>query len=295
MVDPKIKTLLTLVEIGNYTKTAQQLSLTQPAVSHHVRQIEEEYGIKVFHSGKKNLLLTKEGEVLVKHAKRIMAIEQKLVHALEDSKNSVRRYNVGTTITVGEYVVSQLFITYCNEHPGSHINIITDNLNNILVKLESYELDWAIVDGNVPDDGFESILLGTDKLCLVVSPDHPFAKRESVTLEELKNEKFILRSPNAGTRMLFESYLVSHSEDIRSFNILIEIDNINTIKELVYSNLGVTVMSHSACRDEEERGRLVTVPVVNFNVTREINLIYHHSFKGTEVLDEIREIYDTKK
>ncbi len=294
MIDPKTKTLLALVEIGNYTKTAQSLSLTQPAVSHHIRQLEEEYGIKIFYSGKKTLSLTPEGEVLLKYAKRQAAIEQRLLHALEDIKSSVRRYNVGTTTTVGEYVVSQLFITYCNEHPGVHINIVTDNLNSILGKLQSYELDWAIVDGRVSSDGINSIQLGSDYLCLVVSPMHPFAKRKSVGLAELKNERFILRSPNAGTRALFEKYLLDHSEDIRNFNILIEIDNISTIKELVYSNLGITVMSHSACRDEEASGRLVTVPVINFNVTREINIIYHRSFEHIEMLSEIRRIYNSR-
>ena len=294
MIDPKTKTLLALVEIGNYTKTAQSLSLTQPAVSHHIRQLEEEYGIKIFYSGKKTLSLTPEGEVLLKYAKRQAAIEQKLLHALDDIKNSVRRYNVGTTASVGEYVVSQLFITYCSDHPGIHINIVTDNLNSILGKLQSYELDWAIVDGRVVAEGINSIQLGSDYLCLVVSPMHPFAKRRSVSLAELKNERFILRSPNAGTRALFEKYLLEHSEDIRNFNILIEIDNINTIKELVYSNLGITVMSHSACRDEEASGRLVTVPVVNFNVTRDINIIYHHSFEHIEMLGEIRRIYNAK-
>ena len=294
MIDPKTKTLLALVEIGNYTKTAQSLSLTQPAVSHHIRQLEEEYGIKIFYSGKKTLSLTPEGEVLLKYAKRQAAIEQKLLHALDDIKNSVRRYNVGTTATVGEYVVSQLFITYCSDHPGIHINIVTDNLNSILGKLQSYELDWAIVDGRVVAEGINSIQLGSDYLCLVVSPMHPFAKRRSVSLAELKNERFIMRSPNAGTRALFEKYLLEHSEDIRNFNILIEIDNINTIKELVYSNLGITVMSHSACRDEEASGRLVTVPVVNFNVTRDINIIYHHSFEHIEMLGEIRRIYNAK-
>ena len=294
MIDPKTKTLLALVEIGTYTKTAQSLSLTQPAVSHHIRQLEEEYGIKIFYSGKKTLSLTPEGEVLLKYAKRQAAIEQKLLHALDDIKNSVRRYNVGTTATVGEYVVSQLFITYCSDHPGIHINIVTDNLNSILGKLQSYELDWEIVDGRVVAEGINSIQLGSDYLCLVVSPMHPFAKRRSVSLAELKNERFILRSPNAGTRALFEKYLLEHSEDIRNFNILIEIDNINTIKELVYSNLGITVMSHSACRDEEASGRLVTVPVVNFNVTRDINIIYHHSFEHIEMLGEIRRIYNAK-
>ena len=235
---------------------------------------------------------TAEGEILIKYAKRIVSLSDNARQAIEDSKKSIKRFTVGITTTIGEYLVSQVFSTYCKENPGVHINILTDNIKNIYNKLQSYELDCAIVEGNIPNKNYTSILLDTDYLCLIVSPKHKFAQRESVSLLELKKEKFILRSPNAGTRSLFENHLLSHSENIKNFNIVIEIDNITAIKELVASNLGVTIMAHSAIKEEEASGKLVVVPIENLNMIREINMVYHHDFKHTQVLEDIRRIYN---
>ena len=85
-----------------------------------------------------------------------------------------------------------------------HINICTDTIHHIYDKLKSYELDVAIVEGNITSPDYKSILLDTDYLCLCVSPHHPLAGRSSVSLQEIKEEKFILRSKTAGTRLLFE-------------------------------------------------------------------------------------------
>ncbi|SHI19827.1 LysR family transcriptional regulator [Sporanaerobacter acetigenes] len=292
MIDSKIMTLLTLANIGNYTKTAKVLSLTQPAVSHHIKLLEEEYGIKIFYKNKKQLKPTPEGEILIKYAKRIVALSDNAMQAIEDSKKSIKRFTVGITTTMGEYLVSQVFATYCKENPKVHINIVTDNIKNIYDMLQSYELDCAIIEGNISNKKYTSILLDTDYLCLIVSPKHKFAKKKSVSLFELKKEKFILRSSNAGTRILFENHLLSHSENIKNFNIVIEIDNITAIKELVASNLGVSIMAHSAIKEEEASGKLVVVPIENLNMVREINMVYHHDFKHTQVLKDIRRIYN---
>lgn len=293
MIDAKIKTLLTLIDVGNYTKTAKVLALTQPAVSHHIKLLEQEFNIKIFYKSKKELKITPEGEILVKYARRVMAMSDSVRQAIEDSQRSIKRFTVATTATVGEYLVSQVFATYCNEHPGIHINILTDNIKNIYDKLQSYEVDLAIVEGNITNKNYTSILLDTDYLCLVVSPKHKFAARKSVSLLELKKENFILRSSSAGTRALFENHLLSHSESIKNLNIIIEIDNITAIKELVASDLGITIMSHSACKEEEALGKLVVVPIENLNMIREINMIYHKDFKHTEIFEDIRRIYNS--
>lgn len=295
MIDRKIITLLTLVNVGNYTQTAKVLSLTQPAVTNHIKQLEEEFGIKIFYKNKRELKLTLEGEILIEYAKKAVSLSDKAQRAIDDHKKSIKRFTVGITQTLGEYLISPIFARYCNEHPDVHINIITDNAKNIYNKLSTYELDWAIVEDSIPNKDYTSILLDTDYLCLVVSPKHKFANRKSVELYELKQERFILRSRNAGTRLLFENHLLRHSENIRNFNIIIEIDNITAIKELVASNLGVTIMSYSACRDEEAAGKLLVVPIKNFNMVREINMVYHKDFKHTEILKDIRQIYAQSK
>lgn len=291
MLDPKIKTFMTLAREGSYTRTAKILSLTQPAVSHQMRQLEEIYQIKLFYPRKKTLILTPEGTVLLQYAKRISAISQHAEQALEDCKSQVRRFTVGITATVAEYVISSVFVHYCNRHPETHIQISTDSIKNIYDKLQTYELDWGIVEGNLPSQHFRAMLLDTDFLCLVVSPQHRFASRQLVYLEELKREKLILRSPSAGTRTLFESYLYAHGEHIKNFNVVIEVDNVNTIKDLVEQDFGISIMANSACREELSSGRLVMVPVQNFSVVRQINLVCREDFDHPEILNEIQQLY----
>ena len=295
MVDTKFRTLLTLVQVGNYTKTAKLLSLTQPAVSHHVKKLEEEYGVRIFFAGRKTPILTPEGEILIKYAKRLAAIDKRLRQELLDSKTSIKRFNVGVTPVIAGDMISQLFFTYCNEHPDVRINVILDTFDNIYNKLQSFELDWAIVEGQFQDTNYQSLLLDTDDLLLVVSPKHRFSGKTSVNLDELKEERLILRSHNSGTRVLFEKYLNKKGEDIDDFNIVIEIDNVNTIKELVEANLGVTVLGHSACLKEEQAGELSLVYLQDFDVTRKINMIYHAGFEHVALLENIRRIYNEEK
>ena len=177
------------------------------------------------------------------------------------------------------------------EHTQTHINVYTDTIQNLYTKLGLYELDLAIVEGILPDSRYRSVLLDTDYLCLIVAPEHPFAARQSVLLSELKREKLILRPPMAGTRVLFESFLMSHGETISNFNVIMEMDNIAMIKNLVSMNLAVSVIAHSACREELRSGRLAAVPIENANMTREINMVYHHDFSHLDLLEELSRIY----
>lgn len=292
MLDPKVKTLLTLVNVGSYTKAGRELNLSQPAVSHHIRQLEQEFAIKIFYKDKKELKLTPEGAILVKYARRAMAVNNNARQALEDSRRQIRHFTIAITPTAGENLIPQVIACYCNQHPDIHINIYTDTIQNIDNQLRSYETDIAVVEGRMEHPDLVSVLLDTDYLCLAVSPRHPFAGRSRVTLSEMKGEKFILRSRGAGTRVLFENYLLGHSEHIQNLNVIIEMDNVATIKELVKLNLGMTVIAHSACREEELSGQLSIVPIENSGMVREINMVHHKSFTHTEILDEFRCIYN---
>ena len=145
MLDNKLRTLLTLLSVGSYTKTADALHLTQPAVSHQIKQLEQEYGIQIFRKGKKGLNPTPEGEILIKYARRVQALDQGVRQELEDSRRHLRRLSVGITTTLGEYLVSQIFVDYCNEHPEVSINIYSDSLNHLHTMLSLYQLDLIIV------------------------------------------------------------------------------------------------------------------------------------------------------
>lgn len=265
--------------------------MTQPAITNHVKLLEKEYGIKIFIRNNKELKATPEGEILIKYARRMMSIDNNAKQAIEDGKRQLKHLSIGITQTAGENLMPQVIAMYCDEHPNIRINICTDTIKNLYNKMKSYEIDLAVVEGIFPGGDFKTVLLDTDYLCLIVSPHHRFAKRQSVYLQELKEEKMILRSKTAGTRMLFDNYLLSNSESIRNFNVVMELDNVTMIKDLVAMNMGVSIIAHSACKEELQQGKLVIVPVENAKMTREINLVYQKDFSHTEILEDLRAIY----
>lgn len=291
MIDTKIRTLLTLVGVGSYTRAAEELHLTQPAVSNHIRQLEKEFAIKIFYPDKKELKITPEGEILVKYARRIMALYNTARQVIDDSRRQLTHLSIGMTRTAGENIMPQVIATYCAEHPGTQINIYTDSIKNLYERLRSFELDMAVVEGVLPDDEFQSVLLDTDFLSVIVSPKHRFAKRQSVSLQELKEENMILRSSSAGTRQLFDNYLYNQSENIKNFHVIMEVDNVAMIKDLVALNMGVSIIARSACRQEEAQGRLAVVPIENARMTRDIVMVYHKDFSHLDLLEELRRLY----
>lgn len=291
MVDARLNTLLRVHETGSFTRAAESLSLTQPAVSKHIRQLEEELGVRIFNRGAGEMKLTREGEIVVKYAKRIGVLYQNMQQSLDDEKRCATRLSVGVTHTAESNVMAEVLARYSSEREGVRLTIVTDTIQNLYAKLRTYEIDLAVVEGRAPDGNFNSILLDTDSLILAVSTENPLAKKKIVTLSELKKQKMILRLPNSGTRNLFVSHLESNNLSIDDFNVILEVDNIATIKDLIRRNFGVSILAKSACVDELRKGKLVALPVENLGMIREINLVYHRDFEHTDILQDISKMY----
>ena len=292
MIDPKINTLLKVNETGSFTRAAEQLSLTQPAVSQHIKQLERDLNIKIFNRSEKELKLTKEGKIVVKYALRIKTLYRNLQQAIRDEKQKITRMTVGITHTAESNLVAEVLARYCNEKEGMRITIVSDTINNLYIKLKTYEIDLAIVEGNVPDPDFNAILLDTDCLMLAVSNNSRLANKSMVTIQDLKKEKLILRRPNSGTRNLFVSHLEVQNMSLDDFNVILEVDNIATIKDLIRRNFGVSILAKSACMDELKKGKIKVLPVENLSMIREINIIYHKDFAHTDILQDITKLYN---
>ena len=291
MIDPKLETLLTVRDTGSFTRAAEALSLTQPAVSQHVRQLERELGVRLFNRGEGGLKPTPEGEIALKYAARIKALYQNMQQGLQDAGRRITRLAVGVTHSAENNLIAEVLAKYCNENPGVHLTLLSDSINHLYAKLKTYEIDLAFIEGRVVDERFSSVLLDTDCLMLMVSKSSRLAKKHMVTLEELKKEDMILRLPDSATRNLFVSHLESNSIGIDEFNVVLEVDNIATIKDLVRRNFGVSVMAKSTCLPELNKGKLVALPVENLSMIREINLIYHRDFTHTDILNAITRLY----
>ncbi|HZJ88878.1 MAG TPA: LysR family transcriptional regulator [Sphaerochaeta sp.] len=292
MIDPKIKTFLILVKEGSFTAAAKELCITQPAVSNQMRLIEEEYNTSLFLRSGRRLKLTAEGEILYKYAQRALTIEKTAHHALEDARHNIQRLNIGMTATAEENLLPQVIAEYCNIHQNTKVRIETGTLESLRTSLQSYQIDLAIVGGHIADDEFTTVKIDTDYLNLIVSPENPLAQQSRVTLEDLKQERLILRPTMTATRQQFETFLIQHGETIENYMVVIEINNVPIIKELVHDNQGVTIMSHNACLVDVLTGKLVAVPLEgSARMLRELNIVYRNNYRHPEVASEIRRIY----
>ena len=291
MLGTKMYTFLKVAEYLNFTKAAEALYMTQPAVSQQIKQLEEEVGAKVFIRNKNGLILTQQGEIVLKYARRQKALYEKMQLEIQNAEKNAGPLRIGITHTAESNVTASALAKYSIENNGVKIMLTTDTINNLYDKLENYELDLAIIDASSNNPKFSSMLLDTDYLMCVLSPDNPLAQRSAVTISELKKEKMILRSSESAPRKLFEETLVYHGEDISSFDVILEVDNIATIKDLIRKDLGVSIIPRSACLDEIRKGKIKALLIENFSMVRETRIVYNKDFRHKEVLDDIIRIY----
>lgn len=295
MITQRLQTLLKVAETKNYSKAAEELNLTQPAVSMHIKQLESELNTKIFRRTNHNVELTNEGAIVVKYAIRLSNIYENLLLSLQDNQLNIKRLTIGLTPSAESSIISRILAKYSLEKEGLHITIISDTIKNLYNKLKNFEIDVAFVDGKILDDHLNYILLDTDSLVLAVSNHNPLSKKKIISIEELKKEKLILRSESSGTTELFETQLKSIGESLHNFEITMEIDNIAMIKDLVRNNYGVSILAKSTCVRDIERNHFKSISIENLSMARELNLVYHKDFSHVDILSEIVSLYQTER
>ena len=294
MLSQRLETLLTVAEKQNFTQAAQALSLTQPAVSHHSASLEEDLGAKkpIIKTGAeipftRYFYKYQQPEASDALAERFNALEE-----LTDAAREMARVRIGITHTSETSIITEVLGKYASA--GGHrrsITILTDTIQNLYEMLSDYRIDLAIVEGRPRDPGISALLLDTDYLVCVMSNNHPLAKKNMVTVGDLLRENLILRLPNSGTRNLFVSSLEQAGMSIDDFQVILEVDNIATIKDLIRKDMGISILAKSACLDELRKGKITALPIENLSMIREINILYHSDFAHRDMLQNLMQLY----
>lgn len=292
MIDSKLYSLLQVAELGSFTRAAKELSITQPAVSQHIRALEEEFGVRIFERQNGRLIVTRPGKEIIHTAKKIVALNRNLQQVLSDTKTMVTHLTVGMTPTAEAGPIAEALAKFCAENDGVSVKILTDSVGNLYQKLKAYELDLMIVHGREPDADVHYERLDTDCLVLAVPVSHPFAGRASVTLDELKRQRLILRLPGSTTRAMFVAHFESRGMSLKDFNVVLEVDNMATIKDLIRHDFGVSVLDRSVCLDELKSGSLAAVPIESLSVQHEINIACQADFNRPDIIRDFIDTYN---
>lgn len=253
MLDPRWNTFLVLCETMNYTRAAERLCLTQPAVTHHVHYLEDHYGCRLFSYEGKVLRLTEAGLKLREYTRSLAYNSQKVEEAMAESAPVSLR--VGASKTIGEFVIAPKVEQFLRQHPEASFSLLVDNTQVLLRALEAGRLDFVLVEGFFERSRYDTRLYRQETFFGVCPPEHRLAGR-SATMEELERERILIREPGSGTRAIFEEALRRQNRTLSSFPNVVTISDFNTLKSLVLDGLGVTFLYAPVVERELEQGRL---------------------------------------
>jgi len=291
MIDFRVDTFLTVCRHMNFTKAAQVLNITQPAVSQHIHYLEDFYGAKLFVYEGKKMYLTDAGEVLYQAAISMKHDDLHLKEIINDLNRGKNRLIFGATLTIGEFVMAKPIKSYLNLYPNAEIRMVEGNTSELLKKLSMGEIDFALVEGNYTKKEYDYLVYSQERYIPVCGKDYSF-QREPEKLTDLLSERIIIRESGSGTREILERNLEYRNLGIEDFRHTVEIGGLNAIKSLVESGCGITFLYEAAVKKELEKGILSEIKLEDFQVLHDFAFIWN---KGSTFSKNYREICEILK
>ncbi|WP_312460556.1 LysR family transcriptional regulator [Proteiniclasticum sp.] len=273
MLDPRLLTFLAIVEEESYTKAAMRLSMTQPGLSHQMKQLEEMYDVKLFHYENRRISLTEEGMVFRKYAEFLLYQEKMMKKELENLKKNRKKYYIGATMTLGEYTLAPHLKLFYDTFKEEEFSLMVDNTKVLLSHLQAGHLDFALIEGIVDKALYQVTLLKEVPFILVVGQEHRLSGRKEVSMEELLPETLLVREEGSGSRKVLETGLSTINFSIRGFERVIDIGNIGLLKKLTEQGAGISFMYKDAVLSELSSGTLKEISVKNLRMVREFNFV----------------------
>lgn len=273
MLDFRMDTFLAVCEYMNYTRAAEALCITQPAVSQQIHMLEEYYQMKLFEYEGKSLRLTEEGKVLKQATLSAKHDEKYLIEKMRRVRLKRHTIQFGATLTVGEFLLPKRLAEFLHQEKDCDVRMLVANTHELLDKLDRGEIDFAIVEGYFEKANYESRIFGKEKYICVKGKDYPLYKKTDVFADILMNP-IVVREVGSGTREILERFLQEQNYSISDFEKIIETNNMRAIKQLVASGCGVTFLYQIAAEEELKSGTLEIVHLKDFDISHEFTFIW---------------------
>ncbi len=271
MLDFRIKSFLAVCAEKNFSRAAQQLHITQPAVSQHIAQLENLYGTALFHFKGREFHLTKAGNLLLRYASTAEADGKKTEELIRCGTAQIP-FCFGATRTIGEYVMPDCIAAWLLKFPEAEISMSVDNTEALLDALKSGRIDFAFIEGIFNREDFEVHPFMKDEFIAICEPRDILARKKT-TLEEILKRRLIVREKGSGSRKILEHTLENKNRDITHFRHILEIGNVEAIKKLVSQGAGVSCLYQSAVRKELAQGSLVKIRLEGFPVQHDYSFV----------------------
>lgn len=286
-MDFRLKVFFTVANRLSFTKAATELFITQPAVSKHIQELEEQYKIKLFDRNGSKISLTKAGELLLNHTKNIFEIYREIdfdLSALINQQQGTLR--LGASTTISHYIIPPLLARFHQKLKDIKVSLLNGNTEQIEKALLNKEIEIGIVEGQSKNQSIKYSEFLKDELVLVCNNSNPLINKEQITLEELKSLRFTTREQGSGTLEVIEHALKPFGINLSQLTIEMQLGSTESIKSYLMNSDCVAFISIHAIEKELKNNELVIIDIDNFVIER---FFYIISLKGK--VDALSELF----
>lgn len=272
----------------NFTAAANDLFITQPAVTFQVKSFEEYCNLKLFKKKGRKVYLTDEGKTLYEFAEKVFRYEKEIESAIDEMRELKRGIlRLGTTKAYARYFMPLMITTFHKNFPNIKIQLNEGSSAEMIYSLADFKIEVAVIAKAIEHPEVNFIPFSKEEMALIVAPDHPLAQKKAISFRELEQEPFIMKENGSGTRKLVEEIF---AKEKCSPNILMETSNTEFIKQLVQRGEGVSFLVREAVVSEIEEKSLIEMPLKGRKFFLEVSIAY---LKGQVLSPPARAFVDT--
>jgi LysR family transcriptional regulator, transcriptional activator of the cysJI operon len=271
VLDQLLHVFVKVAEKKNFTRAAEELHMTQPAVSQHIQTLERLMGTKLLERNNKYVKLNKAGEIVYHHAKEILGLYTRMNHLIDDLMNRASgALSIGASYTYGEYILPHIMAELHKQYPLIKPAITIGNSNEIVEMVSNHQLDVGIIEMDIEIKDVYIEPFAEDQMFIIASANHPYAKKKRVSIDDLRSETWIVRETGSGTRKATDKLFSKYNffpHDIMEFG------STQLIKEAVEAGLGITFLSQWTVRKELSFGTLKLINIDDHPFFRQFSFI----------------------
>jgi len=274
MADRRLQVFHAVAKQSSFTKAAETLFMTQPAVTFQIKQLEEHFNTRLFDRGHGKISLTAAGEVVLEYAERILSLSAELDTRVSELTGEIQGLLlIGASMTIAEFMLPRVLGEFKGAYPGVKARLTVANSETIEHGVAAHSLDIGLIEApsHLPSLSTEDCC--EDELQVVCSPAHPLAKLKAVTPKQLFLYPYISRESGSGTREVADGYFRRAGLDPEGLNSVMELGSPDAIKGVVETGLGFAIMSKVIVAKERQLGVLVSLPLAP-RLTRTLSLVY---------------------
>ena len=274
-MESRLKIFHTVAQLKSFTKAAQVLNLTQPAITFQIKNLEDHFQTRLFYRDANKISLTPSGKVFFRHVKNILDEYETAKKEIAKVSGKIRgEIRIGIASLLGKYLLPKLIGHFKNEHSLIEISMLVGNSGKLIQELKAHALDLVIVSEPISAQHFIVRPFLDDELVVIINPHHKWAQREFIEMDDLLTESFIDRVEGSGTREVFKNFLSTRNISLKNLNIILTMGGSEAVKSPVESGVAYGIVSNMAVRRDIEMGLLKQVKIKDVVLKRKFLIVY---------------------